>query len=109
MLDTAFNLPQRDDTPGLDVELLFYAFVHRSGQKSEDALRELKRSLIEKNHRSLNWNLSRHIEYAINHNNPDADWISILAQVITNGRNVSDLNSWKRWKAIKLTDNGAAR
>jgi Tfp pilus assembly protein PilF len=96
-LDKAISLLPEPQSPGLASEAWFYAFCHWPEEKRNEALKNLKKALLE-GERSPNWDLSANVERARQDGHPDIKWIEILAGVITKGEDIKKLDAWPAWK-----------
>ena len=80
----------------LPAECWFYAFAHRPPETRPDALRNLKKAILN-GARSPGWDLSLNISRARDERHPDVDWLEKLAAVISNGADIASLNEWEAW------------
>lgn len=86
-----------DSTPGLASELWFYAFAHRPLEGRDEALKNLKKALLDGDI-SSGWDLSQNIARAREGGHPDVEWLEKLAAVITGDTDISTLDAWGKWK-----------
>lgn len=83
--------------PELAVKFFFFAFAHRSENERSDALRHLKKLLLE-GARSAGRSLQDNIAQAEKDGHPDIEWLRKLAAVITDGADIAILNHWPAWQ-----------
>ena len=85
------------DWPGLAAESWFYAFVHWPIEKRQEALRNLKKMLMEGDH-SQGSDLTLHIARARATKHDALLWIEKLAAVIAESADLNTLDEWEAWR-----------
>jgi len=97
MLDRAIDL---SDAPlSQRVECWFYAFAHRAPERRGEALAQLKHLIVKEGARSSGWDFSGNVERARSDGHPDAEWLSLLADVISKNTDPAVLQDWPAWAA----------
>ena len=93
----ASELEVGEEPGALDVELLFYSYTHGTPEGRDCALMRL-RTLIGKGIRSPGWDLSRNVARAVADGHPEAQWLAMLAAVISDGAGIESLEPWSAWR-----------
>ncbi|MGB6837710.1 MAG: SIR2 family protein [Dehalococcoidia bacterium] len=99
VLERVLELPELTERCDLAVECWFYALAHRPASQRLDALRNLKRVLLDGG-RSPDWDLSENIERARQDGHPDVGWLEELARVINEEADISTLDAWEEWREL---------
>jgi tetratricopeptide (TPR) repeat protein/Mrp family chromosome partitioning ATPase len=97
MLDRAFDAPA--GSPALRAECWFYALAHRPPERRGEALAQLKRLVVAEGARSPGWDFSGNVERARSDGHPDAVWLALLADVISEKAEPAVLDAWPAWAA----------
>lgn len=97
LLDRAIDAP--GSPPAQRTECWFYALAHRAPEQRSEALAQLKRLIVTKGARSPGWDLSAHVERAQSDGHPDAAWLALLADVISEKAESAVLEAWPAWVA----------
>lgn len=87
----------RVEEDSLELELWFYALALGDDKQAAEAVVELKR-LVEAEARTPGWNFDGIIDRARKRHHPDLHWLEILAKVLADEKDGSELNRWGRWK-----------
>ncbi len=94
-LEKAANLVKRQ---GLLLEYLFYKYAHSQNEKDrEESLIKIRELLIS-GIRLPGWNLLDNVKRAIDNNFECPDFLEALAEVITNDKNIENLDVFSCWK-----------
>jgi Tfp pilus assembly protein PilF len=97
LLDAALNAATGEST-ALNVELEFYAFLHRAEERRGSELRNIRNLVLERNVRSPGWDFSANVQRATKCGHPHSAWLPKLAQVINGGAEPVELDGWEAWK-----------
>jgi tetratricopeptide (TPR) repeat protein/CO dehydrogenase nickel-insertion accessory protein CooC1 len=97
MLDRALDAP--DPSSAQRAECWFYALAHRPPEQRGAAHAHLKRLVTVDGARSPGWDLSGNVERARSEGHPDAAWLALLADVISEKAEPSVLEAWPAWAA----------
>ncbi len=95
LLDRALNVP--DAQLAQRAECWFYALAHRAPEQRGEAFAQLKRLIIGEAARSPGWDLSGNVKRAQSDGHPDAAWLALLADVISEKAEPAVLNAWPAW------------
>ena len=82
----------------LQLEIHYYEYANVPSTELSQSLASLK-TLILKGVRSEGWDFSTNIEQAEKADHPEAEWLPLLAAVITDGEDEAKLNDWPAWLA----------
>ncbi len=85
-------------SPGLLVELWFYAYAHLV-DVDESPLPKLA-ELLRKGARSPEWSLDKNVEKAIKNGHPEPEFLKTLARVITQGEPTESLEQFNVWHQL---------
>ncbi len=83
--------------PNLATEVWFYTICHGQDDERQEALGKLKKSLLDGN-LLPDADLSANVDRARQEGHTDILWIEILADVITKGKYIKELDAWPAWK-----------
>jgi len=100
LLDNIIGTFLPDASLGVSVEIWFYAFIHRSCEQQQEALKNLRKLILEKNARSAGWDFSQNIKQAIKAGHSNAEWLPKLADVISEKAEPAILDEWPAWRDV---------
>lgn len=98
-LSRALQSPSLQHPSADAAECWFYAFVYRAPAERPMALARLKELLLD-GVRSPGWNLAPHVANGRQAGHPEAEWLELLAAVLTGESSPDMLAGWALWTQV---------